>query len=299
MFHFDPGSFIYRCATIWIGFDKRDSQPLQVRKFRFRKGEAILLTLPKQHIREFFQHHRAIRKYFQQHRAIRKYFQQHQAISIIAGHIVVMIALAVTLFGHSFSKSLIGVFAQASCPAGNQAHTVLSGETLSSIATNYHTNWYQLQQQNNLSDPNMIYPGQTICIPSGQQSASYSAYPAPSNGSIGDSNPFPYGQCTYWADERYHTLHGVYVPWTSNANAWQWTTRANQYRWNVSSTPTIGAIINLQDGVQGASGYGHVAVVEKIVDSSHVLTSNMNWGSGAAVAYVTFTVGPGITFITY
>ena len=258
-----------------------------------------MLTFPKQHTREHLQQPQAIRKHLQQPQAIRKYLQQHQAISIIVGHIVVMITLAVTLFGHSFSKSLIGVFAQALCPAGNQAHTVVSGETLNSIAMNNHTNWYQLQQQNNLSNPNLIYPGQTICIPSGRQSASSSAYPAPSNGSIGGSNPFPYGQCTYWADERYHTLHGVYVPWTSNADAWQWTMRANQYRWNVSSTPTIGAIINLQDGVQGASGYGHVAVVEKIVDSSHVLTSNMNWGASIAITYVTFAVGPGVTFITY
>ncbi len=258
-----------------------------------------MLTLPKEHIREYFQQHQTIGKYLQQPQTIRKYLQQHRAISIIAGHVVVMIALAVTLFGHSFSQSLAGVFAQASCPAGNQTHTVFSGETLNSIAMNNHTNWHQLQQQNNLSNPDMIYAGQTICIPSGERSASYSAYPAPSNGSIGDSNPFPYGQCTYWADERYHTLHGVYVPWMNNADAWQWAMRANQYRWNVSSTPTIGAIVDLQNGVQGASGYGHVAIVEKIVDDSHVLTSNMNWGGGASVTYVTFAVGPGVTFITH
>jgi surface antigen len=272
---------------------------LRVRKFHFRKGEAILLTLPKQHIREYFQQHQTIRKYLQQPQTIREYLQQHKAISIIAGHIVVMITLAATLFGPSFSKSLGGVFAHASCLAGHQAHTVMNGETLSSIAMNNHTNWQQLQQQNTLSNPDMIYAGQTICMPSDQQSAPFSAYPEPSNGSIGDSNPFPYGQCTYWADERYHTLHGVYVPWMSNANAWQWTTRANQYHWNVSSTPTIGAIIDLQSGVQGASGYGHVAVVEKIVDSSHVLASNMNWGGGASVTYTTFATGYGVTFITY
>ena len=299
MFHGDSGGFINRCATILISFDKRDSQPLRVRKFHFRKGEAILLTIPKQHIREYLQQHQTIRKHLQQPQAIRKYLQQHKAISIIAGHIVVMIALTVTLFGHSFSKSLAGVFAQESCPAGHQAHTVLNGETLSSIAMNYHTNWYQLQQLNDISDPNWIYPGQTICVPSSERSASSFAYPASSNGSVGNNNPFPYGQCTYWADERYHTLHGVYVPWMNNANAWQWTTRANQYRWNVSSTPTIGAIINLQGGVQGASGYGHVAVVERIVDSSHVLTSNMNWGEGASVTYTTFATGYGVTFITY
>jgi surface antigen len=265
-----------------------------------------LLTSARQHIRAYFQQHRAIKGYFQQHRAIKGYFQQHCAIkeylhqrrviNIIVGHVVVMIVLMATLFGHSFGKPFTNVFAQTSCPAGNQAHTVMDGETLNSIAMNNHIDWHQLQQQNNISDPNTIDLGQTICIPAGGRSASS---PAPSHGSVGSGNFFPYGQCTYWANERYHTLSGAYVPWTTNSDAWLWTTRANQYHWNVSSTPTVGAIIDIQSGVQGAGGYGHVAIVEKIVDSSHVLTSNMNWGAGATVTYITFAVGPGITFITH
>jgi surface antigen len=258
-----------------------------------------LLTSTRQHIREYFQQHRAIKEYFQQHRAIKEYLQRHRVISIIAGHVVVMIVLMATLFGHSFGKPFTNVFAQTSCPAGDQTHTVMDGETLNTIAMNNHIDWYQLQQQNNISDPNTIYPGQTICIPAGGRSASSPAYPASSHGTVGSGNFFPYGQCTYWANERYHTLRGVYVPWTTNSDAWQWTMRANQYHWNVSSTPTVGAIIDIQSGVQGAGGYGHVAIVEKIVDSSHVLTSNMNWGSGATVTYVTFAVGSGVTFITH
>ncbi|HEY7415701.1 MAG TPA: CHAP domain-containing protein, partial [Ktedonobacteraceae bacterium] len=46
------------------------------------------------------------------------------------------------------------------------------------------------------------------------------------NAAVGTRNLFPYGQCTWWADQRYHQLHGVYVPWVINANAWQWVARA-------------------------------------------------------------------------
>src|SRR5206468_1116751 len=98
---------------------------------------------------------------------------------------------------------------------------------------------------------------------------------------------------------RYHTLHGAYVPWMTNSNAWQWTIRANEYRWNVSGIPTIGAIIVLQAWVQGAGGYGHVAIVEKILADGHVLASNMNWGgAGASVTYAEFASGSGVSFIT-
>jgi surface antigen len=109
---------------------------------------------------------------------------------------------------------------------------------------------------------------------------------------------FPYGSCTWWADQRYFQLHGVFVPWHTQANAWEWTARAYEFGWHVSSKPVVGAIIDLQSGVQGASGLGHVAVVEKILSNGHVIASNMSWGAYPwQVTDVEFTPGPGVTFI--
>lgn len=117
--------------------------------------------------------------------------------------------------------------------------------------------------------------------------------------SISASNPYPYPSCTWWADERYHQLHGVYVPWTTNSNAYQWTTRAYQYGWHVSSRPSAGAIIDLQPWVQGAYGYGHVAVVEQVLSDGSVIASNMSWGYNPySVVYWHFYQGSGVTFIT-
>ncbi len=113
------------------------------------------------------------------------------------------------------------------------------------------------------------------------------------------SNPFPYPACTWWADQRYHQLHGVYVPWTTNSNAYQWTARAQQYGWHVSSRPSPGAIIDLQPWVQGAYGYGHVAVVEQVLSDGSVIASNMSWGYNPySVVYWHFYQGSGVTFIT-
>ncbi|MDQ6661422.1 MAG: LysM peptidoglycan-binding domain-containing protein [Chloroflexota bacterium] len=115
---------------------------------------------------------------------------------------------------------------------------------------------------------------------------------------VGHYNPFPYPACTWWADERYHQLHGVFVPWTTNAQAWQWTARAYQYGWHVSSRASVGSIIDLQPWVQGAYGGGHVAVVEQVLSNGHVIASNTSWGANPyQIRYVEFAPGPGVTFI--
>jgi LysM repeat protein len=46
-------------------------------------------------------------------------------------------------------------------------HTVKQGETLSSIARRYGTTWQAIAQANNLQNPNQIYVGQKLKIPSG------------------------------------------------------------------------------------------------------------------------------------
>ncbi len=112
-------------------------------------------------------------------------------------------------------------------------------------------------------------------------------------------NGFTYGQCTFWADYRYHQLTGYWVPWGGDAYAWAGGAGASG--WIVSSTPHVPSIIVLGPGVQGASGFGHVAVVERINSDGSVETSNWNWFAGgggwARTSYWTFYPGPGVTFV--
>ncbi|HTK06781.1 MAG TPA: CHAP domain-containing protein [Ktedonobacteraceae bacterium] len=119
---------------------------------------------------------------------------------------------------------------------------------------------------------------------------------APAN-EVGHYNPYPYPQCTWWADQRYHQTHGVFVPWTKNAMAWQWKARATDFGWHISSRPTVGSILVLQPGVQGAGTDGHVAIVER-VQGNHVIASSTNWGTNPyTVTRVRFALGYGVTFI--
>jgi surface antigen len=113
---------------------------------------------------------------------------------------------------------------------------------------------------------------------------------------------WPVGQCTFWANYRYHELTGHWVSWTGNAD--QWVSGARAAGWNVSSQPHVPSIIVLMPYVQGAYGYGHVAVVESENDNASpvvVHTSNMNWfingGSWDRESDYDFTVGSGVYFV--
>src|SRR6266571_8076756 len=129
----------------------------------------------------------------------------------------------------------------------------------------------------------------------------YAGLPTPPPGSTSGDN-FTYGQCTYYADMRYHQLTGYWVPWGGNASQWAYGA-AHSSGWIVSSTPHVPSIIVLQSYVQGASYYGHVAVVESINADGSVHTSNWNWyangGGWATLSYWDFYPGSGVSFVWY
>jgi surface antigen len=133
---------------------------------------------------------------------------------------------------------------------------------------------------------------------SGKTGQTYAGLPTAPPGT-GGYDGFTYGQCTYYADYRYHQLTGFWVPW--GGNAWQWAAGASASGWIVSSTPHVPSIIVLQPYVQGAGGYGHVAVVEKINSDGTVYATNWNWyangGGWARWSSWNFSPGPGVSFV--
>lgn len=236
-----------------------------------------------------------------------QYFNQHRVMSVIVGYVLVMIVFGLVWLSTAFGPSLFGALAQTPCVAGDQTYMIQNGDTLGSIAASHGTTWQGLNAYNHLANPNQIFVGQHICI-SGKGNTGIVAGVSGGNQPVsvmapdavhGSANPFPRGQCTWWASQRFFELHGFFVPWTINSNAFQWRDRAQEFRWIVSNQPSVGAIVNLQPNVQGASSLGHVAVVETVMDNGHVLASNLNWGPNfSQVTNVEFTPGPGVSFIT-
>ena len=222
----------------------------------------------------------------------------HLGSPVIRHFIVVVAVLGLVLVGSGLGARMMRAFAMSPCSSGDQVYSVVSGDTLGGTATRYHTTWQRLASYNHIANPNIIYRHQTICIPG---KARPTHKPVPANPPVkGTGDYFPYGQCTWWASYRYFQLHGIYVPWKTQADAWEWTARARDFHWHISSTPSQGAILNLQPWVEGAYGLGHVAVVEKVLKNGHVIASNMNWGVYYwEVTDVEFTPGPGVTFISF
>jgi LysM repeat protein len=237
----------------------------------------------------------------QVHQQIWHYLQQHRVASIVAGHVTVVGILGLLLLGNGLGMNVFGAFAQSPCSSSDHTYTVVSGDTLGGIASRYRTTWQRLASYNHIANANVIYINQRVCIPgagSGSGSGGSTGFSGPSP-IKGLGNSFPYGQCTWYANQRFHQLHGVYVPWTTQSNAWQWTARAYQFGWHVSGSPSVGAIVDLQPWVQGAYSLGHVAVVERVLQNGHVIASNMNWGAYYwQVTNVEFAPGPGVSFIT-
>ena len=236
-----------------------------------------------------------------------QYFQQHRTASIVVGHVCVIMVLGLVLLGNVMGMNLFGAFAHSPCASKDAAYSVKNGDTLSGIAAHYRTSWQQLASYNHIANPNLIFVSQTICIADRGTTSSGSGSSGGSGGTgnglqpmQGNGNYFPYGQCTWYANQRYHQLHGVFVPWTTNSDAWAWQYRAHDFHWRVSGNPSVGAIVDLQAWVQGAYGLGHVAVVERVLSNGHVVASTMNWGMYYwEVTYVEFAPGPGVSFITY
>ncbi|GER87745.1 hypothetical protein KDW_19070 [Dictyobacter vulcani] len=196
--------------------------------------------------------------------SISQFVSQHRVVRTVAGQVVIIAALALMLLG-----GIVGTTAQT------EAKSHVNTATQATAKANVNT-------VSNVQTAPMAMQTQALAI-------------------RGAGNFFPWGQCTYWANMRYHQLHGIYVPWTIYSNAYQWTARAYQFGWKVSTTPRVGAIMQISPWTQGAGAVGHVTVVERILGPGLVLVSQMNWGGLGVVSYSQFRVGPGTGtyFISY
>src|SRR5699024_5400392 len=100
---------------------------------------------------------------------------------------------------------------------------------------------------------------------------------APSPASYGE-NWYLDGDCTWYVYERRQQMgKPVSNQW---GNASNWASAAKSQGLNVSSSPSVGAIVQSNAWTNGAWGSGHVAVVEKVNSDGSILVSEMNWSGG-------------------
>ncbi len=100
------------------------------------------------------------------HQHIRKCFQQFCRGRFV-GKFVISAVLGLLFLVATFivSAPSAQAYASTSCSRSDQSYHVVEGDTLSKIAFGYDTSWSALASHNHLANPNLIYIGQTVCIP--------------------------------------------------------------------------------------------------------------------------------------
>ena len=89
--------------------------------------------------------------------------------------------------------------------------------------------------------------------------------------------------CVGYACGRFNEIIGEMKYPKFCCNAENFIERAKQYNLKISDVPTLGGIMVWQKGatLSGNDGAGHVAIVEKIIDSNTIYTSESGYGSYA------------------
>jgi surface antigen len=89
-----------------------------------------------------------------------------------------------------------------------------------------------------------------------------------------------WGQCVWYALERFHQATGVYP--LGYGDAWNFANSTGANGWTVSNTPRVRSVAVFQPGANGAGSYGHVAWVEQ-VSGNQIQVAEMNYGYGNRV----------------
>jgi surface antigen len=154
--------------------------------------------------------------------------------------------------------------------SGGLVHVVAQGETLQSLAAEYHVSPQVILDGNALRRAGQVAPGVLIRIPGAKP---LSSAPMAGGGKItyraSEEDHFPWGWCTWYVAQRRD------IPWHGDAKTW--LASARQLGWPTGQTPQVGAVMVTMESVW----YGHVAYVEKVFPDGSFQVSEMNyqaWG---------------------
>ncbi|MFL4498542.1 MULTISPECIES: LysM peptidoglycan-binding domain-containing protein [Weissella] len=180
-----------------------------------------------------------------------------------------------------------------SAGASNATYTVKAGDSLWGIANSNGMTLSELLSLNGLQANSYIFPGDSLKISGAGAATATPSAPAAdnsqssantnnnwgtvdngytnSNNTVSSTNTYPYGQCTWYVKGD--------LNWVGNywGNAVDWASTAVAAGHTVNSVPTVGSIAYFAAGVQGASSYGHVAVVESVNADGTVTISEANY----------------------
>ena len=161
-------------------------------------------------------------------------------------------------------------------------YTVVAGDNLSKIGTEFNVEWQRLWAKNTeLKHPDLIYIGTKLAIPEPSEQLERElpavvALPAITPGVVAaapihdGSNTYSYGYCTWYVKNR----RGASLP-NGLGNANTWYSRAAAAGMAVGSVPKAGAV-----GTTTRGALGHVVYVESVNPDGSIVISEMNASAG-------------------
>ncbi len=131
--------------------------------------------------------------------------------------------------------------------------------------------------------------------PESQPTTQPQSNPSRSVGRLATRNGYPYGQCTYLAEQRF-AEYAHHFP-QIGGDAWRWARTAIANDWTVVPTPEVNSVVVFQRGENGASKlWGHVAWVTA-VNGSQITVEEMNVRGLGVLDTRSLTPGPNARFI--
>lgn len=190
-------------------------------------------------------------------------------------------------------------------PVNGVAYTVKSGDTVASLAQQFHADQAKIIAYND-AEISGIYPGELVLIPDGQVIAAAAsitsgivyggsaAYGAGGScyygGHLYPGYGYDCGYCTWWVAMR-RAQAGDALP-SNLGNASSWAYLARSYGLSVGSTPQVGAAV-----VTSTAGAGHVGYVTSVNGDGTITISEMNHEGWNVVDTRTLPVQGGFTYI--
>lgn len=174
---------------------------------------------------------------------------------------------------------------------GCPSYTVRAGDWLSRIAARYGVPWQRLAALNHLSNPNIIYPGEVLCVASSTTPPPWTPHAIYHHAHFADTGVK--GWCVWYAVGRRSDLNLV-----GAGDAWQLAASAAHRGYHVGAVPAVGALAIFARGVQGASAqYGHAAYVTATYADGSFEIAAMAAPWPWMVSYSRHWTAPGVQFV--
>ena len=205
--------------------------------------------------------------------------------SRFTGHLTrhgIVLAMLLLVGTGAIGGTIFGAFAYSPCRSGDITYRVGWGNTLSGIAAHYGTSYWTLARYNHIANPNYIYVGQAICIPSRSSSPISS-----SGGSNAPVSVMPQSGYMGVAQQAANT-YGI--------SAYYFVRQINQESgFNPYARSWAGAIgiAQFMPGTAAALGINPYNPVQSLYGAARLMASYYHQYGSYAMALAAYNAGPG------